>query len=66
MPDWRVNFDIPSGGSLPVTLIILGFIAIFLIGVPLYFIDSFLCGWVMVVGLIIMFLGIALGISERR
>jgi len=65
MQRWSGNFDIRSRDPLPTVLVILGFIATFIIGLPLQYFDKPMGIWVIIIGVVLIFIGIGLWIAER-
>ena len=64
--NWSANFDISGSDPLPTVLVILGFIATFLIGIPLQYFDKGIGLWVIIFGIILICIGIYLWIAERQ
>jgi hypothetical protein len=63
---WNVSTYVSSSHPLPQILVILGFIAIFFIGVPLWFIGRGLSVWCIIFGIVIMLIGIFLWMYEKE
>lgn len=60
MQRWSGHFDVSGSHPLPTVLVILGFIATFVVGLPLAYFEHWLGYWSMIVGVILIFIGIYL------
>jgi len=64
--DWRINIGVRSDSPLPQILVILGFVAMLLIGLPiLLLVDGLIGGAVMIIGFGFFCIGIFLYMAEH-